>query len=105
MNQFSGLQLERSEYMVIYCRLPFDQRTLLGYSVTLAQQFVGCGMVMVVMTAINSMFFGLCWYMEALIDDVLLLLRDMDKLVAAGQPTKIVAAFRQAVWFHNTVIG
>lgn len=60
---------------------------------------------MIALLSVNSVFFGMCFYAVALLDDVIDMIRDMDAAVIdSGGRCDIERQFQDIVHFHNTVI-
>lgn len=51
--------------------MPFDQTSRLGYSVTLAVQIAAVFIIGGVICLINTLFFGICCYVDAFISDLI----------------------------------
>lgn len=56
------------------------------------------------MSAICGMYFGICWFVEALLDDAMLMLCEMDALVESKQWSRMGNEFRNVIVFHNSII-
>lgn len=84
-------------------RTPFDQKRPLGYLTSLSAQLGGTLCAVAVMAAVNSMFLTICWYNDALVNDVISGLRRMN--AAFGWTTSCgLRQLRAAVLFHNEII-
>lgn len=59
--------------------LPFDITTPIGYSVTLAIEIIGVLIIGGMICLVDSLFLSICWYHEALIDDLIIILRRFDR--------------------------
>lgn len=57
-----------------------------------------------IMLGINTFFFGICWYMEGMLDDVIEMLRDLERIFHAIKKSQFPAKFHNVIAFHNTVI-
>lgn len=50
--------------------MPFDDTTVVGYNVAFSIQLFGSWVICAIICAVNSFFFGVCWYFEALLFDL-----------------------------------
>lgn len=50
--------------------MPFDDTTFVGYIVAYSVQLIGSWVICAIICTVNSFFFGVCWYFEALIFDL-----------------------------------
>lgn len=50
--------------------MPFNDTTTIGYNVAFLVQLIGSWVICAIICTVNSFFFGVCWYFEALIFDL-----------------------------------
>lgn len=62
-------------------------------------------MGMISLMTVNSVYFGICYYVQALLDDVIGMLNDMNATAEKEKPIAIKNQFREAILFHGVVIG
>lgn len=60
--------------------MPFDDRTITGYLVTLFIQIVPSYAICAIIFTVCATFSGLCWYIMALLDDLTSMLINMDNI-------------------------
>lgn len=59
--------------------MPYDITTTLGYSVTLAIEIIGVLIIGGMICLVDSLFLAMCWYHQALVDDLATVLRALDR--------------------------
>lgn len=62
--------------------MPFDQTTgnPIGYAVTLAIQIFAVSIIGGIICLINTLFFGICWYVDTFIRDLIEIFKQIDEL-------------------------
>lgn len=63
-----------------YVRMPFEQNEGVGYAVTLANQIFCVLIIGGIICLINTLFFGICRYVETFIEDLTDILKRIDEL-------------------------
>lgn len=61
-------------------RMPYDDTTRIGYFATLAIQIIAVMIIGGVISLVNTLLFGVCWYFKAFIDDLLLIMEKIDQI-------------------------
>lgn len=57
------------------------------------------------MSIVNSFYVSVCWYIDGLLNDLIAMFRNLDKLVQGKQIDGVQLAFKKAVLFHVKIIG
>lgn len=65
--------------------MPFDQNTHNGYAITLAIQIFSIVIVGGYICLVNIFFFAICWYVEALIEDLASSFQRIDETLSHQQ--------------------
>lgn len=60
--------------------MPFDQNTGIGYAVSLAIQIFAVSIIGGIICLINTLFFGICWYVDTFIRDLIDIFNQIDEL-------------------------
>lgn len=60
--------------------MPFDKATEIGYAVALSIQIIGISIVGSIICLVITLFFGVCWYVESFIDDLLTIREMIDQV-------------------------
>lgn len=92
--------------MFLLClrRTPYNQRSLCGYAFTWMINTFTALWVTTIMLVIDCAYFGICWYVEAIIDDLLSMMRQLDLLLGSNCPENMEAAFKEIIVYHQTII-
>lgn len=91
--------------------MPFDDTTVIGYNVAFLVQLFGSWVICAIICTVTSFFFGVCWYLEALMFDLKSIFARINSyLVDKGCVTAAVRiAIRQQlnefIVFHVNIIA
>lgn len=91
--------------------MPFDDTTFIGYNVAFSVQLFGSWVICAIICTVNSFFFGVCWYFEALMFDLKAIFEQINSHLVgkrhAATPLRI--AIRQKlnefIGFHVDIIA
>lgn len=90
--------------------MPFNQNVGVGYAITLATQILGVLIIGGIICLINTLFFGICCYIDTFIQDLIGIFDKIDKLwTQANNFTSIKSStfslFREFLMFNEDVYG
>lgn len=60
--------------------MPFDQNSGIGYAVALSIQIFGVLIIGGILCMLNTLFFGVCWYVDTFVRDLADILKRIDSL-------------------------
>lgn len=69
--------------------MPFDQNVGMGYAITLAIQIFAVLIIGGIICLINSLFFGICWYVNTFMNDLTEIFERTDELWAQKNDEKL----------------
>lgn len=70
--------------------VPFDDTTLIGYTIAYLIQLIGSSVICSIIYTITSFFFGVCYYFKALLIDSCSIFSEIDEFyqIKGREPTK-----------------
>lgn len=68
-------------------------------------QFYAAELVTAIMLVVDCTYFGVCWYIEALIDDLSCMIRELDLIQEPNRLQKMEIALKEIIIFHCKIIG
>lgn len=89
--------------------MPFDQNHGVGYAVTLATQILSVLIIGGIICLINTLFFGICRYIETFIQDLIGIFTQIDKIWTGNVEDSIVvkshtfSLFREFLMFNENI--
>lgn len=89
-------------------RMPYDDTTQTGYFVTLAIQIVAIMIVGAIISLVNTLLFGVCFYFSAFIDDLLTTLKKIDLIwcePTEGKEYESFGLMKEFIHFHYEIMG
>lgn len=90
--------------------MPFDDTTVIGYNFAFLIQLMGSWVICAIICTINSFFFGICWYFEALMFDLKSIFQQINNYLTDKRYAKaavnilILEKFNAFVDFHLKII-
>lgn len=91
--------------------MPFDDTTVIGYNVAFSIQLFGSWVICAIICAVNSFFFGVCWYFEALLFDLKSIFEQINSQLTdkPGSSPSVRSAIRRKlnefIGFHFSIIA
>lgn len=91
--------------------MPFDDTTVIGYNVAFLVQLFGSWVICAIICTVNSFFFGVCWYFEALMFDLKSIFEQINSHLVGTRhgATPVRTAIRQKlnefIGFHVDIIA
>lgn len=90
-------------------RVPFDDSTAIGYTICYIVQLSGSASICAIIYTVNSLFFGVCWYVRTLLFDLHSIFVQINELFAtenydAKTILKSRVFLRKYVQTHNNII-
>lgn len=64
-------EIQLNDWLHSANRVPFDSTKFVGYSVCYGIQLIGSASICAVIYTVNSLFFGVCWYIRSLMSDLI----------------------------------
>lgn len=88
--------------------MPFNQNEGIGYAITLATQIFGVLIIGGIICLINTLFFGICSYIDTFIRDLIGIFDEIDKLWIETNNFTLVKAstfslFREFLVFNEEI--
>lgn len=97
--------------------MPFDQTAGIGYAVTWAVQIAACTSILVTLFLLNTLFFGICSYVDTFVSDLANIWNGIDGLwierddienypeIAAFHEKQTFERFREFIDFNERIFG
>lgn len=83
---------------------PYNQWTVVGYIITWLTQCWGILASALVFSAATCMFFGICWYCEALFDDMFAIIKETDDNIHLRSKIHVLSDLKYIILYHNRII-
>lgn len=65
--------------------MPFNDETIFGYTAAFLIQLIGSWVICAIICTVNSFFFGICWYIEALLFDLKSIFKQINNCYEDGK--------------------
>lgn len=97
--------------------MPFDQNSAIGYAIALSIQIFGVLIIGGILCMLNTLFFGVCWYVDTFVRDLADILKRIDSLwtqrnydedyleISLLYEKKTFDLFREFVIFDERIFG
>lgn len=82
--------------------MPFDDSTLIGYTLTMINQLLGSWMTCLVIYNVDSLFFGICFYIETMLDDKCYTFHEIDNYLKERK--KMARSMHLKMQLQNVVL-
>lgn len=91
--------------------MPWDDSTVLGYSLTMINTLIGSWTTCIVIVTVNSLFFGICFYIVTMLSEMFSMFDQIDKHFEKNKKSKMATdavyigdQLKKMIEFHITIL-
>lgn len=93
---------------IIYSRMPWDDNTVLGYSLTMTNVLIGSWTTCLIIATVDSLFFGICFYIETMLAEMFSMFTELDEYLEKHEVNHrdvyVARQLQEIIRFHATII-